>query len=328
MSPSAPGVASTPEPSGLRFVVPAVSTTADGWTVQLTAERAGWRYSSLHVLDLPPGGSRTFQTGQQEMLVVPLRGAVHVACGAQQLSLTGRADVFSGPTDMAYLPRDTTVTLSSPADASIALPGADARTTLPLRHIPAAAAPVELRGAGSASRQVNNLATPGVLDTDRLIACEVLTPGGNTSSWPPHRHDRTSDSESELEEIYYVLIAEAGSRSSSAAGDATAAGHPTAAGMGYLRVYGESHRPIDVLTEVRSGDIVLVPHGWHGPAVALPGYDMYYLNVMAGPEPERAWRIVDDPAHGWVRGTWPEQAVDARLPFYPRTIELPTGAPR
>ena len=86
--------------------------------------------------------------------------------------------------------------------------------------------------------------------------------------------------------------------------------------MGYQRVYGTEERPIDVLAEVRSGDVVLVPHGWHGPAMAAPGYDLYYLNVMAGPGTERAWLICDDPAHAWVREAWADQAVDERLPLY------------
>ncbi len=70
-----------------------------------------------------------------------------------------------------------------------------------------------------------------------------------------------------------------------------------------------------MLAEVRTGDVVLIPYGWHGPSMAVPGYDLYYLNVMAGPGDERAWRICDDPAHGWVRDTWADQAVDPRLPF-------------
>jgi 5-deoxy-glucuronate isomerase len=79
-------------------------------------------------------------------------------------------------------------------------------------------------------------------------------------------------------------------------------------------VYGNPDRPIDVCAEVRSGDVVLIPYGWHGPSMAVPGYDLYYLNVMAGPEDERSWRITDDPRHGWVRQTWADQAVDPRLP--------------
>ena len=87
---------------------------------------------------------------------------------------------------------------------------------------------------------------------------------------------------------------------------------------GYHRVYGTPDRPIEVLEEVRTGDVVLVPHGYHGPSVAAPGYHMYYLNVMAGPSEERAWKIVDDPEHAWLRGTWEHQDVDPRLPLRSR----------
>ncbi len=110
---------------------------------------------------------------------------------------------------------------------------------------------------------MHNFGVPDVLDADRIIACEVLTPGGNWSSYPPHKHDEDRDGESVLEEIYYFEVANGG--------------------PGYQRVYGTPERPIDVTTEVRTGEIVLVPHGWHGPSMAAPGYDLYYLNVMAGP---------------------------------------------
>jgi 5-deoxy-glucuronate isomerase len=166
--------------------------------------------------------------------------------------------------------------------------------------------PVELRGAGTASREVRNFGIPGVLDADSIIACEVITPAGNWSSYPPHKHDEERDGvETELEEIYYFEVQ-------------TEAGAPAPEGadpLAYQRVYGTKDRPIDVLAEVRSGDVVLVPHGWHGPAMAPPGYDLYYLNVMAGPGQERAWLICDDPAHGWVRETWASQDVDPRLPL-------------
>ena len=146
--------------------------------------------------------------------------------------------------------------------------------------------PVELRGAGTASREVRNFGVPGVLDADSIIACEVVTPAGNWSSYPPHKHDEERPGvESELEEIYYFEV-ESTERSEldSTLVKQRAEGGP---GMGFVRVYGSSDRPIDVLAEVHSGDVVLVPHGWHGPAMAVPGYDLYYLNVMAGPGPER-----------------------------------------
>ncbi len=181
-----------------------------------------------------------------------------------------------------------------------ALPSAVCEATLPFRYAPAASVPVELRGAGSASRQINNFCTPGVFETDKLIACEVLTPGGNWSSYPPHKHDEAGPSESRLEEIYYFEVASG----------------PAGPGLAYQRVYGRRARAeIDVLAEVRSGDVVTVPYGWHGPSMAAPGYDLYYLNVMAGPADERAWLITDDPDHSWVRETWSAQQVDPRLPF-------------
>ncbi len=139
---------------------------------------------------------------------------------------------------------------------------------------------------------------PGVLEADRLIACEVLTPAGNWSSWPPHKHDEEGPGQSVLEEIYYFEIQPG----------------PGGPGLAYQRVYGTPERPADVLAEVRSGDVVLIPHGWHGPAMAAPGYHLYYLNVMAGPGP-RAWLIRDDPAHAWVRQEWAGQRIDPRLPL-------------
>jgi 5-deoxy-glucuronate isomerase len=157
-----------------------------------------------------------------------------------------------------------------------------------------------------ASRQVRNFGTPGVLDADSIIACEVLTPAGNWSSYPPHKHDEhRPGKESVLEEIYYFEVAEG----------------PGGPGIGYQRVYGHDDREIEVLAEVRSGDVVLIPYGWHGPSMAVPGYDLYYLNVMAGPGEERAWRICDDPAHAWVRDTWADQDVDPRLPFAGASVE-------
>ncbi|MDN5932690.1 MAG: 5-deoxy-glucuronate isomerase, partial [Pseudonocardia sp.] len=152
---------------------------------------------------------------------------------------------------------------------------------------------VELRGAGQASRQVNNFCTPQTFEAEKLIAVEVLTPSANWSSYPPHKHDEERDGEARLEEIYYFE-----------------------GGPGYQRVYSSGpDRQIDVCAEVQAGDVVLVPHGWHGPSMAAPGYDLYYLNVMAGPGPERAWLICDDPAHAWVRGTWDGQEIDPRLPM-------------
>jgi 5-deoxy-glucuronate isomerase len=280
---------------------PAGSLVAEGWAVSLDPPGAGWGFTGLRVAELAPGTPLTFATGDDEALVLPLSGSVTVDCDGEVAELAGRKDVFAGVTDFAYLPLGSQVTLTSDAGARAAVPTARARRRLAFRHLPASGVVVELRGAGPSSRQVNNFGTPEVLDADRLMACEVLTPAGNWSSFPPHKHDEDRGSEeSELEEIYYFEV-----------GDG-----PGGRGLGYQRVYGTSERPIDVLAEVRSGDVVLVPHGWHGPSMAVPGYDLYYLNVMAGPGEERAWRICDDPAHAWVRDSWAGQPLDPRLPMY------------
>jgi 5-deoxy-glucuronate isomerase len=114
-----------------------------------------------------------------------------------------RAAPLGGVTDFAYAPRDAIVTVSSEAGGVFALPSARCINKLPPRYGPAERVPVELRGAGQASRQVNNFCAPEAFECDKLIAVEVLTPGGNWSSYPPHKHDQRSAHEAELEEIYY-----------------------------------------------------------------------------------------------------------------------------
>jgi 5-deoxy-glucuronate isomerase len=271
--------------------------TADGpFSLVITPATAGWGYSSLRVLELPAGGRATFATGEDEMIVLPLSGGCAVQCDGEVFALAGRAGVFSRVTDFAYVPRDAEVTVSSERGGRFALPGARAGRRLAARYGPAEGVQVELRGAGQASRQVNNFCTPDAVEADRLIAVEVLTPGSNWSSYPPHKHDEQRDGEAQLEEIYYFEVAHDG--------------------PGFQRVYTSGPgKEIDVCAEVRSGDTVLIPHGWHGPSMAAPGYDLYYLNVMAGPGPDRAWLICDDPAHAWVRGTWAGQETDPRLPL-------------
>jgi len=283
-----------------RFHVRSGEARGSGPEVDLlvTPDSAHWGFSGLAVVTLAPGGSLTWTTGGSETLVLSLTGSCTVTLDGETLTVEGRPDVFSGPSDFVYVPRDAEVSIAAEAGGRFALPSARCERRLPFRHQPAEKVPVELRGAGQASRQVNNFCTPEAFDADALIACEVLTPGGNWSSYPPHKHDEESAAESVLEEIYYFEVAEG----------------PDGPGMAYQRVYGHPGKEIDVLAEVRHGDVVLIPHGWHGPSMAVPGYDLYYLNVMAGPG-ERAWRICDDPAHTWVRGTWDDQEVDPRLPF-------------
>jgi len=274
------------------------SATVDGFDVAVTPASAGWHHSSLHVLTLAPGGTHELPAGDDERLVVPLAGGVTVTVGDESWQLVGRDDVFSGPTDLAYVPTGARVRLESPAGGRFAVCGARTDRILPFRRIGAADVTVELRGAGRSSRLVRNFATADALEAGAIIACEVITPGGNWSSYPAHKHDEQTATESELEEIYYFEIA------------AGPAGQP---GFGYHRTTSSPAGEIDVLAEVHDGDVALVPFGWHGPCVAAPGHDMYYLNVMAGPAAERVWLITDHPDQAWVRDSWPNEQIDPRL---------------
>ena len=274
--------------------------TAHGqFAVDVTPELAGWTYSGIKIIELAPGGSQELATGPDEALVLPLTGSCTVLAGGSCFELAGRPDVFTAVSDYLYLPRLTTAVVSSPAGGRFAVPTARATRDLAVSYRPASEVVVGLRGAGSCSRQVNNYALGNILETDHLLVCEVITPGGNWSSYPPHKHDVHSADERELEEIYYFDV-----RSG-----------PDGPGFALHRTYGTPERPIDIAAEVRAGDVVLTPHGFHGPSMAAPGYDLYYLNVMAGPAEDGLWMMTDDPAHHWVRATWDSQDVDPRLPM-------------
>lgn len=262
--------------------------------------REGWVHTGLRVLALAPGQSEVFAANRGEAMIVPLSGGCDISVDGQVHTLRGREDVFSSATDVLYVPVGSQLTLSSRQGGRFAIATAVATGGHPVVLIRAEDVPVEIRGGGNMTRKVRNFGAVGAFDgMDSLIACEVITPGGNWSSYPAHKHDETTDNESELEEIYYYEIQDA------------PGGGP---GFGFHQTTSSgADKPIDVLTEVRSGDTVLVPHGWHGPCAAAPGHDMYYLNVMAGPEAERAWNITDHPEQAWVRGTWDAAGIDPRL---------------
>jgi 5-deoxy-glucuronate isomerase len=281
-----------------RYLLRSDSTGSGSCQVEVTPESAGWGYSSLKIISMQAAGSHRFETRSDEVIVLPLSGSVVVDVGDMRCELKGRSSVFEGPTDLVYVGTGKTVTLRSEEGGRFALCGSRTEFARPVRYLSASEVPVELRGAGQSSRQVRNFGTPGSLDAGKIIACEVITPAGNWSSYPAHKHDESTDTESELEEIYYFEIA------------AGPGGQP---GFGFMRTSSSPRHDIELLEEVHDRDTVLVPHGWHGPCVAAPGFDMYYLNVMAGPGAERAWKITDHPDQAWVRDTWESQSVDPRL---------------
>ena len=293
------------------------SAEADGELVSLTPDDAGWDWTGLRVVRLAPGLPVRLETGASEVFVLPLRGSVGVEVSdavqpgsvESKLDLDGRASVFSAVTDFAYVGRDSVIVLESSGIAEVALPSARCSQRLEARYGPASDVPVETRGAGNASRQVTNFGVPGVWDhAEKLVCCELITPPGNWSSYPPHKHDASEPCPVVNEEIYYYRIGGADQVT------------PSRAGFGYHRTYtGPEHvavglAPIDETLEVRDHDVVLVPHGYHGPCIAAPGYPMYYLNVLAGPAEERGMAFCDDPAHAWLRDSWDGLATDPRSP--------------
>jgi 5-deoxy-glucuronate isomerase len=287
----------------------------DGDLVRITPEDAGWDWTGIRVVALSPGVPVTIETGESELFVLPLAGGLSVAVTestgqVSSFDLVGRVSVFVAVTDFVYVGRDSAAVLVSAAGAEVALPASRCGRALPPAYGPVEGVPVEVRGSGNATRQVTNFGVPGVWDhADKLICCELLTPDGNWSSYPPHKHDSSEPCEVINEEIYYYRIAGADQVT------------PSREGFGFHRTYtGPEHAaaglaPLDELVEVRDHDVVLVPHGYHGPCIAAPGYPMYYLNVMAGPADERALAFCDDPAHGWIRDTWADQTPDPRCPM-------------
>ena len=289
--------------TGSRLLIPAGTAGDAESSLVITPESAGWTYCGLRVVQLEPGETRSLATGNEEFAVLPLAGSADVEVDGRRFELEGRTSVFARVSDWAYLPIDAEARLSSTEGAELALASARAEQRFEPAYIPAAAVPVETRGAGQATRQITNFLAPGAYDAaDRLICCEVLTPEGNWSSYPPHKHDDTPDSLANNEEIYYFRVGRAGSTETSDEGFAL---HRTYTADG----------SIDETLVVRDGDAFLVPRGYHGPCVAAPGYPLYYLNVMAGPNPERTMAIVDDTAHGWIRGTWQGIPTDRRCPM-------------
>jgi 5-deoxy-glucuronate isomerase len=277
-----------------RLHLPA-GTAADGADpVHVTPALAGWAFAGLRVIRLEAGQSRSIDTRDNELIVLPLSGSCRVRCEGQRFLLHGRASVFDRVSDFAYAPRDARVEIETDGGGEFALPMALARRRLVPAYGPAEKVPVEMRGAGKATRQVTNFCSPETFATDRLTSVEVLTPAGNWSSYPPHKHDQQRPGEAILEEIYYFRVA-----------------GPDGFAMHRTYVPGE----FDVTASVGDGDVFLVPRGYHGPDAASPDHDLYFLNVLAGPAEQRTMSFCDDPTHHWIRESWSSLAPDPRVPM-------------
>ncbi len=278
-----------------RRFYPAPPSGSEMTAVDITASMAGWQYSGLRVLRLAAGTTHELTTGTTEMAILPLSGGMRVEVESHVFRLEGRTGVFTAVTDFAYVPIDADIRITTQGPCEIALCTAVATRRIDPYRVAAQDVRVEVRGGGSGTRQINNFLSADAADADKLIAVEVLTPEGSWSSYPPHKHDETSEAEIELEEIYYFRI-------------------DGEDGFGFFSCYTDDAK-IDDTLRVGNGDVYLVPRGFHGPAAAAPGHHMYYLNVMAGPSPDRAWRFSDDPRHAWVREALEKLPGDPRLPM-------------
>ena len=268
---------------------------ATGEQLVLTPAVAGWELIGLTSVKLAPGESWDRLNEGTEGCLVVLGGVLDVQLddGQSFPEVGARARVFDGPPHAIYVPVTARVTVVARTAVEFAYCTAQADQRFPARHIRPEAVEVELRGDANALRQINHILKPEFA-AQRLLIVEVFTPSGNWSSYPPHKHDaHEMPAEADLEEIYYYRLSQP-------------------EGYAIQRVYSGDGGLDETLT-VRDGEVVLIPEGYH-PVVAPPGYDVYYLNVLAGSA--RSMAATDDPAFGWVRGTWRSHAGEP--PLFPR----------
>ena len=258
--------------------------------IGITPQQAGWRYIRFAVRQVAAGDVWRGSTSADELCIVLLEGRSDVSWDGGRAELGPRKDVFSAYPHALYLPQGTRFALQALERTVVADCRAPARATHPARVIRPEHCGFEIRGGGNATRQIVDIVPPA-FPADRLMICEVFTPSGNWSSYPPHKHDKDlPPGEVDLEEIYYYRFADAHA-------------------YGIQRLYGPGDRHDRAVT-VRHGDVVLVRDGYH-PFVAAHGYDAYYLNVLAGTR--RSMAASDDPRYAGFRARWP--APDPRVPL-------------
>ncbi|HEY4684192.1 MAG TPA: 5-deoxy-glucuronate isomerase [Candidatus Acidoferrales bacterium] len=261
-----------------------------GELLSLPRERAGWEWMSFFVRRIVPGEVQEIETREEEVALVLLGGHCVADWGQGKVQIGQRAHVFDGLPYALYLPAGSVVHV----EANTVCEVAECRVPSSKPYAPRLVTPrdvsVSLRGGNNASRQIVDVIPPN-FPADKLIVVEVYTPSGNWSSYPPHKHDvHNLPTEADLDEIYYYRMDRPG-------------------GYAYQRLYTpDGHR--DVTLTVWDGDVVLVRDGYH-PVVAGHGYNVYYLNFLAGSA--RTLAFTEDPQHTWVRSTWKE--IDPRLPL-------------
>jgi 5-deoxy-glucuronate isomerase len=261
------------------IVAPASTPDHEGSLMQITPESAGWKSVGFQVIRLANGQSFHRDTGELEFCLVLLSGKVDVKTRTQVWQGIGqRMNVFERiPPYSVYIPNEDRFEVHALTEVELAVCSAPGKGNYEARLIKPEQVGVETRGYGNIERQIHNI-LPEQEPADSLLVVEVFTPNGHWSSYPPHKHDRDAlPEESHLEETYYYRI-------------------QPETGFAIQRVYTDD-RTLDETLIVKDGQAVLVPRGYH-PVCAPPGYDCYYLNVMAGPT--RTWKFHNDPEHAWL----------------------------
>jgi 5-deoxy-glucuronate isomerase len=255
-----------------------VSGMGPGTLLEITPQSAGWTYVSSSVVALEAGAQHHADTGSNEVAIVPLRGSARFEFAGQTHTVS-RKDVFTELPHVAYLPPRTPYVITALEAFEFATGGVPAEGRYPARLIAPAELATAVRGGANVSRGVT-----GTLDlslpAERLIAYEILTPSGNWSSFPPHRHDGV-DGTSYHEETYYFRL-------------------QPSDGFAFQRIY-SPESGLDVSFCARDGDLILVHEGYHTVASA-PGTNAYYLNFLGGEV--RPVTQLFDPAYAWVMEDW------------------------
>jgi 5-deoxy-glucuronate isomerase len=262
-------------------------TASRGQIISVTPKSAGWTFVGFDLHRLGPGDTALGQTLDREVCLVFVTGKGRVSAGGTALGIVGeRMSPFEGKPWSVYVPPGSTWSVTAETDVELGVcsaPG-DGKAR-GVRIIPPDAVGQETRGKGTNTRHVTNILPESDPTAASLLVVEVITPGGHTSSYPPHKHDQDDlPQESLLEETYYHRL------------------NPPQ-GFAFQRVYTDAdsagRREIDEAMAVQDGDVVLVPKGYH-PCATCHGYDLYYLNVMAGPS--RTWKFHNAAEHAWLLG--------------------------
>jgi len=253
---------------------------AEDRRVAITPATAGWKYVSFSATRVAKGARFVVSTEESEACLVILSGRCSMRIGIINWPEVGeRGSPFDGPPHAVYAPPNTNIELHAVGgDVELAIGSTAATKGARLRHIKPADARREVRGSGAMERTIHHILMEDA-PAEALLVTEVVTPAGHWSSYPPHKHD-TNDppTETQLEEIYYHRLRDR-------------------RGFALQRVY-TADRSLDETVVVADGDLVLVPRGYHTVSAA-PGYELYYLNVMAGPV--RKWCVTFDAEHEWLR---------------------------